>query len=358
MRARRGPLPEYSLPMIEDASQDDDGPWDGVDEDGKVWTPVEGTGTYLRWAREVHEGIPLLHVWLLGGVSRHRQETSTLADALDRIPSDAQLDTDVVVLDARRFSNADGDECQHVTGVFPGLPCCWIVREHLGQTERGDRWDIPPLRWLTLNEADAIARVVALRKAGRFFETEQGLFVDEPPHPVVIGTWTARGFEQTHGRSRRLYHRNRLVEAQFDDHDPPTRVLWPTPDATGIAHEAERRGARLVYVGERLVEVDLRPYMTKRTASENWLDALDGIEGIEQLELGEVPTSDAQLIEVLRRWPTLRELDLGSGAIGQSVIEALLTGAGPALETLCATTTPSAASRLAETRPTLRLRSR
>lgn len=114
------------------------------------------------------------------GVSRVKEGLDELAAALG--------DVEVCTLDVRQFSNASDDACAILTGVFSGLPCCWISREW-DQQHEGRRWDLPPPEQLAANGVLALevrAEARALRAASRAVCMSQKTVI--PPTGIWTGT--------------------------------------------------------------------------------------------------------------------------------------------------------------------------
>jgi hypothetical protein len=124
--------------------------------------------------------------------------------------------------------------------------------------------------------------------------------------------WTARGFEVRTRRDDRddmldVHHRNRLVERViFGPHD--WRVTWPFADRTNGAHEAVRRGARLVHEQACVVEVDLGPRQTGRPLAHDWVARVEGLRDVERLMLLDASFTDDDLARVVAAMPKLTEL--------------------------------------------------
>ncbi len=259
-------------------------------------------------------------VWLRGSVSRYDDEVSTLREAIDRIGQSVGDDAEVAILNVLEFCNADGDEAAGLTHVLRGLPCLWVSSEHEAQDEHGRRWDLPLPLWLAPSEELALERAVAMRRSGRFVQTNPDGEID------CEGIWTDRGLELRERDMVSVFHHNRMVERLIARGDgPATRVLWPFPDRLGEVNAAMTLGARLVYQGDKLVEVDFNPWQTQRPAPRDWLEtiaALDSSDSIERLVLLGVDVTKAQLLEAIDRLPKLHYINLAGGCATKAMKKA------------------------------------
>lgn len=294
------------------------------------WVEVPGTDAQFRHCCIEREGVRVLVVWLRGSVSRYGDEVATLTEALDAFGARVGDRAEVSVLVTTGFTNADGDECATLTGVFPGLPCCWVDDAWATQDEAGRLWEVPRLAWLRPSEGQALDRVIGLRKEGRFEEV-----FDE--RSGRTGEWTERGLlltETTGGTPTMtsLMHHNRLVERVILGRGPINVVQWPFPDALGTPTEALRCRARVRFVGDRLVEIDLNPWQTGRPAEPDWHLGLDDVDTLEELVLLDVPATDDQVIGVLASHPGLQRLRLDGTKVTMRTFDAIAKGAGPSLQ--------------------------
>ena len=229
------------------------------------------THTELRYELRGVQGVGVLMLWLRGSVSRYDDEVGVLSTALEETAIALGDAVEVAVLNVLEFSNADGDEAAGVKVALHPIPCCWVSYEWDEQDEALSRWDLPASEWLASTEEGAITRVVELRR--------QGLVTWRGRDGVIYtrGRWTERGFETRdtrRGLMTTLYRGLLAVERVIEEADATTRVLWPVRDRLGAESEAVRRRARLVYVDDRLMEIDFSRFHTRRAAAPGWIDAV------------------------------------------------------------------------------------
>jgi hypothetical protein len=264
------------------------------------WHQVKDAPARFEAERVDRDGVAVLCVRLEGHAENDPNGVARVKDALDEFGAE-QPGIEVTTFDVTKFSNAMDDACSILTGVFGGLPCCWITREW-DQQHDGERWDLPePERMAPTLEA-ALARVVEWRRDGVCEFTEGS-------HRTIC-RWTPRGLLISTGGMEDLWHRNQLVERLLIDEDPPKRVRWPVPDGSGEADEALRLGARLVSSGSVVTEADFSRFATERSLAVNWADSVVELTALQVLDLrGKVFRSE-ELARVVTALPSLEELRL------------------------------------------------
>lgn len=246
------------------------------------WIPIAGTPARYAYERVERDGIAVLCVRLAGHADNSPDGVARVTDALDALGSTVAPDLDVTTLDVADFCNASDDACGILTHVFTGLPCCWITGQW-DQQRDGQRWDLPPGEHMAPTREQALARVVGWRRAGGFSLA----FADGGYRRDT--RWTGRGLLVQDFRDDALdladlWHRNRLVERGLAGAEP-RRVLWPRPDRTGVAHEAERRRARLVYASDAIVEVDFSASSTGTPLADDWVAHIADLSSLATLVL-------------------------------------------------------------------------
>lgn len=313
----------------------------------KKWFAVKNSRARYRHGCIHRDGVGVLVLQLEGSLSRNADEVDRVRQAIDEIGAAMPGHVEVSVLDVTRFANADGDEAGILTSALKGLPCCWVTREQQGPA--GDeRWDLPEAERLVPTVDGAVARVVALRRAGHFEVKRHG----------TLGTWNERGLILREKVARAdtvsVWYRNRLVERVSSRPEGVTKVLWPFPDRMGTENEAVKKRARLRYVDDRLVEIDLSPRQTGRTDFAGWLRVLEGASLLEELSLIDVSTGDDEILSAVAATPSLRVLRLEGTGVTDHTINAIAQGAGPSLERIFAHGTavsPAARAGIAKRRP-------
>lgn len=291
------------------------------------WITIEGSRAQYACERVERGGVGALVVRLRGASGDRADDVSRVRDALDALAETVEPEVEVAALDVSAFSNAYGDEASILTSVFSGLACCWATPECELQVE-GRRWDLPHAALLARTLDEALDRAFAQRAAGSFTLA----FTDGAV--TLEHRWTPRGFEVLTRRGgvddmRDVHHRNRVVERViFGPH--ARRVLMPFADRTGVAHEALRRGARLVCAGDRVVEADLGPWQTRRPLGDDWTARVADLADLERLMLlGTMPAAD-DLARVVAAMPRLTELRLDRERITDALV-ARLHAARPGL---------------------------
>lgn len=291
------------------------------------WIPIAGSGASYAYERVERAGVGALVVRLRGASGDRVDDVARVRDALDELAATIEPEVEVAALDVSRFSNAYGDEAGNFTSVFAGLACCWATPECDMQVE-GQRWHLPHAAALARTLDAALARALSLRAAGAFTHgyAEGAVTIEH--------RWTERGFETLTRRDGRddmrdLHHRNRLVErALFGDH--ARRVRWPFADRTGVAQEAQRRGARLVYKADRVVEADFGPWQTRRPLGDDWVARVADLTDVERLVLLDTSPADDDLARAVEALARLKELRLDRERITDALV-ARLRAARPGL---------------------------
>jgi len=269
--------------------------------------------------------VAVLCVRLAGCADNNPDGVARVKDGLEELAAGIPEEIDVTTLDVRGFCNALDDACQILTGVFTGLPCCWITHQW-DQQRGGERWDLPESERMAPTGEAALARVVAWRRAGGF-----SISVGESSRSWQ---WTDRGLVVSASHKGApdmddLWARNRLVERVLHG-EHARRVLWPVADRSGATHEAERRGARLVIAGGQVVEVDFTRWSTGRPLPDDWVARIADLEGCRELDLRGTAASELDILRAVQRLPALARLALTPGALGPAAL-AQLRGERPAL---------------------------
>lgn len=278
------------------------------------WRNIAGTPARRAWRRVERDGVGVLCVRLAGWAENSADGVSRVTDALDELAREVD-DVAVSTLDVRGFCNASDDACGILTGVFAGVPCCWISSSW--DQQGGQRWDLPRSEQLAPDGVTALERVVGWRRAGGLMtRSGDGVYTRD-------WRWSARGVEVQTTRAgvvdcADLYWRNRLVERVLPrgHGEATTRVLWPVDDPTGVAREAVRCGARLVLEGEQVVEVDLTRWATERALAEGWLSRIEGFTAVRELDVRTTTAREAEILRALAVWPALAVLRCEPGALG------------------------------------------
>lgn len=291
------------------------------------WREIPGTEARYAYRRVERDGVAVLCVRLAGYAENSADGVTRVCDGLDEVAAAHTEWLDVTTLDVRGFCNALDDACGILTGVFAGLPCCWISHDW-DQQRGGERWDLPAAERLAATGSEALARVVGWRRAG-------GFSIDHGGGCVQRWAWGERGLVVTTTRGGQrdmadVYHRNQLVERALGG---GRRVLWPRVDATGVASEASRRGARLVLEGEEVIEADFTRWSTGRALPEDWPAWVADLVGLRELDVRAPGVRESELLAVVAGLPALVVLWALPDALG-----------------------PAARAELARTRPGLAIR--
>lgn len=292
--------------------------------------PIPGTPAKLVHERIECGGVAVLSASLLGVADNTPEGVGKIRDALDELAAQLDPGVEVSILDVTKFGNAADDACSILTHVFTGLPCCWISDEWARQID-GQRWDLPHADRLAPTRDAAIERVLSWRRAGSFaLDFGPGVHVD---HRWIDRGLAIRTFHHGALEDDDLWYRNRLVERVLyaKDRARPQRVVWPFPDARNLEHEALRRGARLVYDDDQVIEADLSEYQTRRPLADDWVATVADLATLRTLNLlGRQPRLE-DLVRAVRALPALTELRLGHRALSPAQRELLLRER-PALE--------------------------
>lgn len=273
----------------------------------------------------------VLCVRLAGWTNNNPGGVAGVKDGLDELAAAMPEEIDVTTLDVRGFGNASDDACSILTHVFAGLPCCWITGQW-DQQHEGQRWDLPPSGRMAPTGEAALARVVGWRRAG-------GFSIDLGGGCSETSRWTERGLVVSTTRNGApdmddLYARNRLVERVIHG-THARRVLWPVADRSGVTHEAERRGGRLVIADGRVVEVDFTSWSTGRPLPDDWVSRIADLEACRELDLRSTAAREVDILRAVQALPELVYLALAPGALSPEG-QARLRGERPALVLRCA----------------------
>jgi hypothetical protein len=293
-----------------------------------IWTTIPGTPARHAYTRSMRDGVAILCVRLSGYADN--RSVWRITEALDALACSLTDLPDVATLDVTEFSNAQGNESATLTGVFSGLPCCWISRAW-DQQRDGQRWDLPPAGQLAASADEASARVVAWRRAGGF-----SLALDAAAS-TRTWRWTERGLLVTNvwrgtPGTEDLWQQNRLVERTV--HAPRSvHIQWPVPDRTGLHHEALRRQARLVVADGRIIEADFAAWSTGRPLPPDWLDRITDLTDLHTLDLRCTAAREPDILAAVRALPALQTLAVEPGALGPDA-RALLCSERPGLALL------------------------
>jgi hypothetical protein len=268
------------------------------------WRPIAGTPARAAWRRVERESVRVLCVRLDGWVDRRAEEVRRVRDGLDALATRLG-DVEVCTLDVRRFANAPGDECQILTGVFAGAPCCWISSAW-DQQHDGQRWDLPEPEMLAADGRTALTRVVGWRRAGEVSLRLGG------GRDTRTWRFEPRGLTVTTTRDgapdlEDLYVRNRLVERTIHG-EAVRRVTWPIAEASGVTREALRHGARLVVERGRVVEVGYTKWETELPLADGWLARLAELTDVRRVDLRTTTARAEELVRVVEVSPALEEL--------------------------------------------------
>jgi hypothetical protein len=285
-----------------------------------LWRAIPQSPARIAYERVVHDGVAVLCARLSGYAENTPDGVGRVKDALDDLGSTIEPEVDVATLDVTAFSNASGDACGILTGVFAGLPCCWITHEWDQQHEE-DRWDLPLSERMAATAELAITRVVEWRRAGEY------KLVFDGGADWSESRWCDRGLvvRQVHAETsdiEDLWHRNRLVERTIFD-DDPLLVRWPFVDRTGEEHEALRRGARLVYSRNHIIEADFCPYSTRRPLSSDWVESIVDLISLRTLCLRGAAPEEADLLRAVGALPALETLEIDRGHLSEKAITEL-----------------------------------
>lgn len=269
------------------------------------WHAIEDSDARYAVSRVARDGVGALVVKLRGASGDRAEDVTRVLDALDEMAATIEPEVELAVLDTAGFANAYGDEAGILTSVFAGFACHWVTPWCEAQTE-AERWDLPHRALLAKTTDEALDRAFARRAAGSFTITYAN-YGSEIEH-----RWTPRGFASCTRRDGRdemldLWHRNRIVERVLY-RDVTTVVRMPFADRTGVAHEAERRGARIVYERGVAVEADLSPWQTRRPVGVDWPARVEGLCDLERLFVLDAAPDDDDLVRVARALPKLRSL--------------------------------------------------
>ena len=283
------------------------------------WRLIPGTPAHRAYRRVDRDGVAVLCVRLAGSADNNPDGVARVKDGLDELAAAIPEELDVATLDVRGFANASDDACAILTGVFAGLPCCWITHEW-DQQRGGQRWDLPESERMAPNGLDALAKVVAWRRAG-------GFSIDHGSGCSEYSQWTERGLlvSTTRGGAPDmddLWSRNRLVERVLHGAHA-RRVLWPVADRSGVTHEAERRGARLVIANGSVVEVDFTRWAIERPLPDDWVARLAGLAACSELDLRTTAAREADILRAVQALPALVVLRVESGALGPDALAQL-----------------------------------
>lgn len=269
------------------------------------WHTIEDSDARYAVSRVERDGVGALVVTLRGASGDRAEDVYRVLGALDDMAADFEPEVELAVLETAGFSNAYGDEAGILTSVFAGLACHWVTPWCEAQIE-AERWDLPHRTLLASTLDEALDRAFARRAAGSFTVTYAG-------HETEIeNRWTPRGYASLTRRNGRddmldLRHRNRIVERVLY-RDVPTVVRMPFADRTGVAHEAERRGARIVYERGVAVEADLSPWQTRRPLGLDWPSRVEDLSELWQLFVLDAAPLDDDLVRVARALPKLTSL--------------------------------------------------
>lgn len=283
------------------------------------WRPIPGTPAHRAYRRVDRDGVAVLCVRLAGWADNNPDGVSRVKDGLDELAAAIPEELDVATLDVRGFCNASDDACAILTAVFAGLPCCWITGQW-DQQHEGQRWDLPASGRMAPNGEAALARVVGWRRAG-------GFSIDHGGGCSERSQWTERGLLVSTTRGGvpdvdDLWSRNRLVERVLHG-ERARRVLWPVADRSGVTHEAERRGARLVIAGDQIVEVDFTLWSTGRPLPEDWVARIAGLDACRELDLRTTAASEVDIVRAVQALPALVALRAPPGALGPDALAQL-----------------------------------
>ncbi len=269
------------------------------------WHAIEDSDARYAVSRVERDGVGALVVKLRGASGDRAEDVSRVLDALDEMAATFEPEVELAVLETAGFANAYGDEAGILTSVFAGLACHWATPWCEAQRE-AERWDLPHRTLLAQTTDEALDRAFARRAAGSFTVayTSDGSEIEH--------RWTPRGFASCTRRNGRddmldLRHRNRIVERVLY-RDVPTVVRMPFADRTGVTHEAERRGARIVYERGVAVEADLSPWQTRRPLGADWPARVEDLVELERLFVLDAAPEDDDLVRVARALPKLRSL--------------------------------------------------
>lgn len=275
-----------------------------------IWTAVPQTHARHACKRVQHEGIAVLCVRLSGYADN--RSVSRITDALDAMACSLDNLPDVATLDVTGFANAPGDECATLTGVFRGLPCCWI--SHAWDQQQGrSRWDLPPAGQMAATLDLALDRVATWRRADGFT-----LAVDDADS-TRTWKWSARGLHVTSRyrgalETEDLWHQNYLVERVLPRANS-VHIFWPVPDRTGRTSEAMHRQARLVVTAGCVTEADYSEWSTHRPIPLDWVDRIADLTSLEVLMLRGAAASETDILRAVRTFPALHTLELPPGAL-------------------------------------------
>ncbi len=256
---------------------------------------------------------------LAGWADNNPDGVARVKDGLDELAAAIPEALDVATLDVRGFCNASDDACAILTGVFSGLPCCWITGQW-DQQHEGQRWDLPASGRMGPNGEAALARVVGWRRAG-------GFSIDHGGGCSEHSRWTERGLLVSTTRDGvpamdELWSRNRLVERVLHG-EQARRVLWPVADRSGVTHEAQRRGAGLVIADGQIVEVDFTRWSTERPLPDDWVARIADLAACRELDLRTTAASEADILRAVQALPGLVGLRSEPGALGPDALAQL-----------------------------------
>lgn len=272
----------------------------------------------MSWTCRERDGVAILCARLAGRADNNPDGVARVKDALDAVPATLAADLDVATLDVTGFSNASDDACAILTGVFAGLPCCWVT-QMWDQQRDGQRWDLPASEHMAATHESAIERVVGWRRAGGFVISVAG--------DTRASQWTGRGLVvRDSGGAGGLvdtFYRNQLVEREIGD-GRSVRVLWPVVDRTGVVHEALRRQARLVYQGERVIEADFTRWSTCLPLPDDWVARISDLDALTILDLRTTPARELDILDAVQRLPALHTLRVEPEALGADARAGLL----------------------------------
>jgi hypothetical protein len=284
------------------------------------WRAIPRSPARIAHERIERDGVAVLCARLAGQAENTPDGVARVKAALDDLGATLEPEVEVSTLDVTEFSNASDDACQILTGALAGLPCCWITHEW-DQQRGGERWDLPASERMAATPEAALSRVVGWRRAGAYRVPVEG---DEC---WTESRWGERGLvvrDVTDGSRtlEDLWYRNRLVERAIFDADP-VRVLWPVADRTGLQHEALRRGARLVYSGELLIEADFNPYSTRRPLPADWVASVEGLVSLKILGLRGTAPLQADVFRAIAALPSLERLEVARGVLSKKAMRDL-----------------------------------
>ncbi|MCY1059524.1 hypothetical protein [Nannocystis sp. SCPEA4] len=100
-------------------------------------------------------------------------------------------------------------------------------------------------------------------------------------------------------------------------------MLWPSPDRTGLAHEAERRRARLVFVDGRVIEADFSGWSTGNPLLPDWHDSIADLVGLTTLVLRDTDAREHDILRAVAALPGLTELAVEPAALSSAAREQL-----------------------------------